>query len=99
MVIDKVGNINNIYETKKTKNVQKAGELPSGNDSVSISTEGLKAIEEAKYSQIVRQSPDVRAERVREIKAQIADGSYDKDMDEKVLSMVADKILSNLLRK
>ncbi|MGL4370357.1 MAG: flagellar biosynthesis anti-sigma factor FlgM [Spirochaetota bacterium] len=99
MVIDKVGNINNVYETKKTKNVQKTGEIPSGNDSVSISTEGLRAVEEAKYSQIIKATPDIRAERVREIKEQIAAGTYDRDMDDKVLSMVADKILSNLLRK
>ena len=99
MVIDKVGNINNIYETKKAKNVQKAGEVSTGNDSVEISTEGLKAIEEARYTQMVKQAPDVRAERVREIKAQIDAGTYDKDLYDKVVSMVADKILASLLRK
>lgn len=99
MVIDKVGNVNNIYETKKTKNVQKNGEVSTGNDLVEISTEGLKAVEEARYTQIIRETPDVRAERVREIKAQIDAGTYDKDLDDKVIAMVADKILSNMLRK
>ena len=99
MVIDKIGNVNNIYDTKKVKNVQKGSETSTGNDLVEISTEGLKAVEEARYTQIVRETSDVRAERVREIKAQIDAGTYDKDMDDKVISMVADKILSSMLRK
>jgi negative regulator of flagellin synthesis FlgM len=99
MVIDKVGNINNIYETKKTKNVQRVDGVSTSNDSVEISTEGLRAIEEARYTQMVKQAPDIRSDRVREIKAQIDAGTYDKDLDDKVVSMVADKILSSFLRK
>ena len=99
MVIDKIGNVNNIYYTKKVKNVQKGSETSTGNDLVEISTEGLKAVEEARYTKIVRETSDVRAERVREIKAQIDAGTYDKDMDDKVISLVADKILSSMLRK
>jgi flagellar biosynthesis anti-sigma factor FlgM len=99
MVIDKIGNVNNIYDTKKVKNVQKGSESAAANDLVEISTEGLKAVEEARYTQIVRETPNVRAERVREIKAQIDAGTYDKDMDDKVINMVADKILSNMLRR
>ena len=63
------------------------------------SINAAKAVEEARYTQIVREASDVRAERVREIKAQIDAGTYDKDMDDKVISMVADKILSNMLRR
>ena len=99
MVIDKIGNVNNIYDTKKAKNVQKSADSSAANDLVEISNEGLKAVEEARYTQIVREASDVRAERVREIKAQIDAGTYDKDMDDKVISLVADKILSGMLRR
>ena len=99
MVIDKIGNVNKLYDNQKVTSVQKGAETSTGNDLVEISTEGLKAVEEARYTQIVRETPDVRAERVRDIKAQIAAGTYDRDMDDKVISMVADKILSSMLRK
>jgi flagellar biosynthesis anti-sigma factor FlgM len=99
MVIDKIGNVNNIFETKRAKNVQSNGQTSGGNDSVEISSEGLKAIEDARYIQVVRETPDVRADKVREIKAAIQAGTYDKDMNDKILSMVADKILAQFLRK
>ena len=99
MVVDKVGNINNIFDTKRAKNVQKNGQVGASSDSVQISSEGLKAVEEAKFTQIVKEAPDVRAERVQEIKAQMLAGTYDRDLDDKVINMVADRLLNNLLRK
>ena len=99
MTVDKINNVNNIIETKRSKNVQKSDSLSKGNDSVQISSEGLKAIEDARFTQMVRETPDVRAERVQEIKSQIEAGTYNKDLDEKILSIVADKILTGILRK
>ena len=96
MVIDKIGNINNIVETKKTKTTGTVSET-SRNDSIQISSEGKKAAETARLSQMVRETPDVRAERVAEIKERIANGTYDFD-DNKILEMVADKIAASLLR-
>lgn len=97
MVIDKIGNINNIIEPKKSKPVSGASE-PKKNDSIQISTEGKKAAEVARQTQVVRDTPDVRAERVQELKAMIADGTYNFD-DQKVIEMVADRIAGMLLRK
>ncbi|MBP7603980.1 MAG: flagellar biosynthesis anti-sigma factor FlgM [Spirochaetes bacterium] len=98
MVIDKIGNINNIVEPKGTKSVSRTKETPRS-DSIQISSEGKKAAEIGRYTQIVNEAPDIRAERVREIKEQIQNGTYDKFEDDKILSMVADKIARNLLRK
>jgi negative regulator of flagellin synthesis FlgM len=99
MVIDKIGNINNIVETKRSKSVQKNTETKKSSDSVQISSEGLKAAEEARFLQMVQEAPDVRADRVNQIKEQIANGTYDKHLDDKVLDMVADTLLNNLFRK
>lgn len=99
MTIDKVGNVNNVFDAKRTKSVQKNGQLPQGNDSVAISTEGLKAIDDARITQMVRETPDTRADRVEQIKAQMLSGAYDKDIDNKILDLVADKILTQILRK
>ena len=98
MVIDKIGNINNIVDPKGSKPVSKKRDIKKS-DKVEISSEAKKAAETAKYTQIVKETPDIRRERVEAIKAQIKDGTYDKFVDNKVLEMVADKIALNLLRK
>jgi negative regulator of flagellin synthesis FlgM len=98
MVIDKIGNINNIVETKSSKAVNKT-KSPKKNDMFEISSEGKKAQEVAQLNQMIRETPDIRKEKVEAIKAQIKDGTYDKFFDNKVLEMVADKIAMNLLRR
>lgn len=97
MVIDKIGNINNIIEPKKSNPVASAKETKK-KDSIEISSEGKKAAEASKVTQLVNDTPDIRADRVQEIKDQIANGTYNFD-DPKVLDMVADKIANFLMRK
>jgi len=96
MVIDKIGNINNIIEPKKTKNVSDAKDV-NKNDSIQISSEGKKASELAKDIHVVNQAPDIRSDRVNEIKEKIANGTYNFD-DPKILELVASKIANYLLR-
>lgn len=98
MVIDKIGNINNIIDTKNTKLVSKENKV-NKNDSLQISSEGKKAAEIARFTQIVKEIPDIRVDKVKAIKEQIQNGTYDKFTDDKVLQMVADRIANNLLRK
>jgi negative regulator of flagellin synthesis FlgM len=98
MVIDKIGNINNIVEPKSARSVSKTKEAGKS-DSIEISSEAKKAAELSRYTQIVKEAPDIRADRVKEIKERIQDGTYDKFTDDKVLEMVAEKIAMHLLRK
>jgi negative regulator of flagellin synthesis FlgM len=98
MVIDKIDNINNIVDPKRTKSVSKNSELKK-TDSLEISSEGKQAAKIAEYTQIVKDTPDIRVDKVNAIKEQIEKGTYDKFTDENVLKMVADKIAANLLRK
>ena len=98
MVIDKIDNIGNIVDPKRTKSVSKNNEIKK-TDSLEISSEGKKAAKIAEYFQTVKETPDIRLDRVKEIKEQIENGTYTKFNDDKVLEMVADKIASNLLRK
>jgi negative regulator of flagellin synthesis FlgM len=97
MVIDKIGNINNIIEPKKSNPVASAKETKK-KDSIEISSEGKKAADASKVAQLVKDSPDIRADRVQEIKDQIANGTYNFD-DPQMLDMVADKIATFLMRK
>lgn len=96
MVIEKIGNINNIAETRKSKPVSTKKE-ETRTDSVQISSEGKQAAETAKNIQIIKDTPDIRSDKVKEIKQRINDGTYDFN-DNKVLEMVADRIANFLLR-
>jgi flagellar biosynthesis anti-sigma factor FlgM len=96
MVIEKIGNINNITETRKGKHVSGKKE-ESKSDSIQISSEGKQAAEIAKNIQIIKDTPDTRIERVKDIKQRIDNGTYDFN-DNKVLEMVADKIANFLIR-
>ena len=96
MVIDKIGNINNISDTKKNKPVS-GKKSDARSDSIQISSEGKLAAETAKNIQIIKETPDIRSERVKEIKAKIDNGTYDFD-NNKMLEMVADRIANFLLR-
>jgi negative regulator of flagellin synthesis FlgM len=98
MVIDKIENINNIVEPKRTKSVSKNTETKK-TDSLEISSEGKIAAKTAEITQIVKNVPDIRVDKVNAIKEQIENGTYTKFTDDKVLEMVADKIATNLLRK
>jgi negative regulator of flagellin synthesis FlgM len=97
MVIDKIGNINNIIEPKKSNPVSSAKETKK-KDSIEISSEGKKAADASKVAQLVKETPDIRMDRVQEIKEQIANGTYNFD-DPKMLDMVAEKIASFLMKQ
>ncbi len=97
MVIDKIGNINNILDAKKTRPVTDNKEVKKG-DSVQLSSEARQAADVARLNQMVQSAPDTRAERVQELKERIANGEYNFD-DSKVLNMVADRIADFLIRR
>lgn len=97
MVIDKIGNINNIVETKKSNPVSGTKETKK-KDIIQISTEGKLAAEVSKITQAVKDTSDLRVERVREIKEKIANGTYDFD-NATVMEQAADRITSFLMRK
>jgi negative regulator of flagellin synthesis FlgM len=97
MVIDKIGNINNIIESKKTKASSQAKDVKTPKDSLQISSEGKKAAEVSKATQVVMETPDMRVDRVREIKERVQNGTYDFN-DDSMLERVADKIAQHLLK-
>ena len=100
MVIDKIGDIGRIFRPGKTEAAKSKtpAKGASSSDTVSISKEALQAQETAKINNIVRQAPDVRAEKVQQIKQKMASGEYDK-MENEILERVAEKIAQALVRK
>lgn len=99
MDISKVSNIGKII---KPDSAQKAASKPdvkaAAQDTVTISKEAVKAQELSQAKSIVSKASDIRAERVKEIKAKMASGEYD-NIDNELLEKVADKIVDSLMRR
>lgn len=89
MRIDSYMKVNQLYNTNKAKSKAKAEKI-SEKDSLEISEFG-NAYHVAK--QAVSQGFDVRADRVREIQAQMAAGTYQVSIED-VADKMADALLS-----
>ena len=74
MRVDALSQIQQIYGVNKSRRTSKADSVGSGRDAVEISSIG-RDIQTAKAA--VKDSPDVRAEKVAALKARIQAGTYD----------------------
>jgi negative regulator of flagellin synthesis FlgM len=92
MAIDKIGPINNYNEYKK---INKKGPVKKSNlsDSVSISKEAMDMAETSKIMEIIKNTPDVRADKVNEIKAKINNPDY---INDDIIDNVARKIIESI---
>lgn len=89
MTINGISNIDPISPNKNVNNVGKAGGFSCA-DSISLSADAVEKAELYRVSEIVAATPDVRADRVAELKAKINDPSYINDT---ILNATADKIM------
>lgn len=78
MRIDAYLQVNQMYQSTKTKKTDSAQKSSSTSDKFEISSFG-KVLQVAK--QAVNEAPDVRMDKVNELKAAIDSGSYDLSMD------------------
>jgi negative regulator of flagellin synthesis FlgM len=92
MGIDKIGPINNINNYSKVNKKDAINKVDS-TDSVSISKEALNMAETNKAMEIVNSAPDVRADRVNEVKAKMNNPDY---IDEIIAKSLADRIMKAL---
>ncbi len=93
MMIDRLGSTGSVpHLDSAARNVSRVAEAKG--DSVSISDEGLKRAEFFRTAEIVHAEADVRAGRVAEIRAKLADPAY---LSSIVLEKTADRIIDQLL--
>lgn len=97
MMINKVGDVQNIIEPKKSKPTVTRDSV-SRSDSASISIEGKQAAEFARNLQMVQDAPDVRMDKIRDIKEKINNGTYNFD-DKDIINKVAEKMAAVLLKE
>ncbi|MEI6877189.1 MAG: flagellar biosynthesis anti-sigma factor FlgM [Spirochaetota bacterium] len=95
MTIDRLNSLDPIREPKKP-NSAGAPQRSGKGDSITISSDAVVKAELYSALEVARASPEVRADRVAEARARLADPSYINDA---VVSMTADRIVDQLLGK
>ena len=89
MTIDKVGPLEPIQPPKKPGMNNRVNENPS-QDSIKLSSEALEKGDFYQAVELVSTAPDVRADRIEELKNKINDPSYINDA---IIQGTADKIM------
>ena len=92
MTIDRVGQIDPIQPSKRPGRNGQVNESPKS-DSISISSEAQERAELLRAQELVAAAPEVRAERVAELKEKINDPSY---LDDKIINATANKLIDAL---
>lgn len=89
MTIDRLGPVDPISKFNKTEKTSRP-EKNQKSDSISVSEEAKNLGELYKASENVKQSPDIRYDRVAEVKEKLKDPSY---LSEKIVEATAEKIM------
>ena len=91
-MIDKIGGVNPLNNVQNTKKTESAAKFSAGSDSISVSDEARVKAEAYYLQKVADETPDVRADRVAEVKAKIKDPSY---LSNAVIQSAADGILAS----
>jgi negative regulator of flagellin synthesis FlgM len=89
MTIDRIGSLDPIQPGKKTGRSGQVSQTPRA-DSISLSSEAVEKGDLYQAMETVSGTPDVRAERIAELKKKINDPSYITDA---LVQATADKIM------
>jgi negative regulator of flagellin synthesis FlgM len=92
MTIDRVGQIDPIQPGKRPGKTSQVNESPKS-DSIDISSEALEKAELLRTQELAASAPDVRLERVAELKEKINDPAY---LNEKVINATANNLIDAL---
>jgi len=92
MSIDKIGPINNINNYNKV-NKTNSSKKSDASDSVNISKEALDMAESNRIFDIIKSAPDVRIDKINELKSKINNPDY---IDNAIKNGVAEKIMESL---
>ena len=92
MTIDRIGSIDPIQPEKKPGRAERVSESPK-TDSINISSEAQERAERLRVQEMAAASPEVRAERIAELKEKINDPAY---INDKVINATADKLIDAL---
>jgi len=92
MTIERLGSVDPLQNPRKTPQSERASQ-GNGSDSVSLSKEAVEKGEAFQTYELARTAPDVRADRIAELKSKIDDPNY---INEAVVQLTAEKIIDQL---
>jgi len=90
MTIDRLGSVDPMNNINKSNSAHKAPKS-AGKDKIEVSAEAKARAEFHMASEAAKSSPDVRMDRIEEVRAKIQDPTYWND--DKLLSTMADNLL------
>ena len=91
MTINKIGPTDPVNLPNKTNKVQKP-EVKESSDSIKVSKSAISKAELIKTASIANNAPDIRADKVAEVKEKLKDPNY---INDKVINFVAEKIMDD----
>lgn len=93
MTIDRLNSLDPIREPQKPSGAGQGQRVGKG-DSIAISSDAVAKAELYNALEVAKAAPEVRADRVAEVKARLQDPNY---INDSVLSMTADRVIDQLL--
>jgi negative regulator of flagellin synthesis FlgM len=91
MMIDKIGGLNPLNNVQNIRKTDSAAKVSSQTDSISVSKEAVEKAEAYYLDKVAAETPNVRADRIAEVKAKIKDPSY---LSDEVILSAAEKVMS-----
>ncbi len=88
--VNSVNSVNNVQNLRKTENTAKVSKEA---DSISVSKEAVEMAEAYYLDKVAAETPDVRADKIAEIKAKIKDPSY---LSDAIIQSTAEKFLTSI---
>jgi len=92
MTIDRIGSIDPIQPGKKPGRANQVNEA-NRTDSINISSQAQEKAELLRLQELAASAPEIRADRVAELREKINDPSY---INDKVIGATADKLIDAL---
>lgn len=87
--VNNVTQLNNVQNIRKTDNSAK---MKAESDSISVSKEAVEMAEAYYMDKVAADTPDVRADRIAEVKAKIKDPSY---LSNAIIQSTAEKLMTS----
>ena len=88
--VNNVSQLNNVQNIRKTENSAKVN---SETDSISVSKEAVEMAEAYYLDKVASETPDVRADRIAEVKAKLKDPNY---LSDAVIMSTAEKFMTSI---
>lgn len=93
MMINGVNNVTQVNNVQNLRKNESTAKVTRESDSISVSAEAKEMAEVYYMEQVANETPDVRADRVAEVKEKLKDPNY---LNDAVINSAADKFLSAL---